>query len=169
MADPFIAEIRMFAGNFAPSGWAFCNGQIIPISQNTALFSLLGTTFGGNGQTTFALPNLQGRVPMHPGTGPGLTPRSLGDSGGSNSVTLTESQLPAHAHPPENAHASSATTGTPSETVSLAVTTARIYGPAVDLEPMNASAGGGQPHENRQPFLGLGFIIALQGIYPSRS
>lgn len=169
MADPFLAEIRIFAGNFAIRGWAFCDGQLLPISQNTALFSLLGTTFGGDGMTTFALPDLKARVPMHAGTGPGLSPRDLGEAGGADSVTLSESQMPIHDHNPQRAHASSATTGTPSGAVSLAVTTARIYGPAADLEPMNAAAGGGQPHENRQPFLGLSFIIALQGIYPSRN
>ena len=98
MADPFIAEIRIFAGNFAPRGWAFCNGQLLPISQNTALFSLVGTTYGGDGRTTFGLPNLQGRVPMHPGNGPGLTARQLGESGGVETVTLAESQMPTHTH-----------------------------------------------------------------------
>jgi microcystin-dependent protein len=168
MAEPFLAEIRIFGGNFNPKGWATCNGQLMPILQNTALFSLIGTTYGGNGVTTFALPNLGDRVPMHWGDGPGLTPRSVGESAGEAAVTLTESQMPAHDHRPQKAHASNANTGTPSGAVSLAVTATNIYGPAADLEPMAAAVGGSQPHENRQPFLGLTFIIALQGIFPSR-
>ena len=98
MSEPFLAEIRIFAGNFAPRNWAFCNGQLLPIAQNTALFSLIGTTYGGDGRTTTALPNLQGRAPMHPGNGPGLTPRRLGESGGTETITLTESQMPNHQH-----------------------------------------------------------------------
>lgn len=169
MSDPFVAEIRMVGFNFAPKGWAFCNGQLMPLSQNTALFSLLGTTYGGDGQTTFALPDLQDRTPMHGGDGPGLTPRELGELGGDSAVTLAESEMPGHDHSPLKAHASNATTGTPSSDVSLAVTTGRSYGPAADLEQMGGVMGGGQPHENRQPYLGLSFIIALQGVFPPRS
>jgi microcystin-dependent protein len=168
MSEPFVAEIRMVGFNFPPRGWAFCNGQLLPISQNTALFSLLGTTYGGDGKSTFALPNLQNRVPMQPGQGPGLTLRDLGEVGGESSVTLTESEMPAHDHRPLRAHASNANTGTPSSSVSLAVTPGLSYGPAADLEAMGGVVGGGQPHENRQPYLGLNFIIALQGIFPQR-
>jgi len=172
MSSPFVGEIRIFAGNFAPRGFAFCNGQLLPISQNTALFSLLGTFYGGNGQANFALPNLQDRFPMHPGQGPGLTPRVVGESGGAASVTLAESQIPAHTHVPQ-ASTSAATLNTPTAASVLATPTAPAYGPAQDLLPLAnealAPAGGGQPHENRQPFLALTFIIALQGIYPARN
>ena len=169
MADPFVAEIRMAGFNFAPRGWALCNGQLMPISQNTALFSLLGTTYGGDGQSTFGLPDLQDRTPMHPGAGPGLTSRALGEVGGESAVTLAESEMPGHDHGPLKASASNANTGAPSSNVSLAVTTGRSYGPATDLEPMGGVMGGGQPHENRQPYLGLTFIIALQGVFPPRA
>ena len=177
MADPFVAEIRIFPFNFAPKGWAFCDGQILPLSQNTALFSLLGTTYGGNGQSNFALPNLQGNAPMHPGQGPGLSLHDLGESGGSETVTLLESQIPVHQHslnafnnpPPGNA-------GTPANTVSLA----RSSGGTVYKLPsfgavgaMNSSAlgniGSSQPHNNMQPYLTLNFCIALQGVYPPRT
>ena len=168
MSDPFVAEIRMAGFNFVPKGWAWCNGQLMPISQNTALFSLLGTTYGGDGKTTFGLPDLRDRTPMHPGAGPGLTSRELGELGGELAVTLAESEMPAHDHGPLGAHASNANTGTPSPDVSLAVTTGLSYGPAADLEQMGGVMGGGQPHENRQPYLGLSFIIALQGVFPSR-
>jgi microcystin-dependent protein len=170
MADPFVAEIRMFAGNFAPTGWALCNGQLLPISQNTALFSLLGTIYGGDGRTTFALPNLQGKAPMHYGQGPGLSPHFLGETGGEESVTLQSSQMPVHTHLPVAA-GSAATTGTPSENVRLAQTAVgtNIYGPAADLQSLGTPAGGGQPHNNMQPYLALNFIIALQGIFPPRS
>jgi microcystin-dependent protein len=170
MADPFVAEIRMFAGNFAPRGWALCNGQILPIAQNTALFSLLGTTYGGDGRNTFALPNLQGRAPMQPGQGPGLSLRDLGEQGGQEVVTLLESQMPGHNHPLA-AFGAAATTGTPAASVSLAQTAAgtSIYGPAADLQSLGTPAGGGQPHNNMQPYLALTFIIALQGIFPPRS
>lgn len=172
MSEPFIAEIRIFAGNFAPRGWAFCNGQLLPISQNTALFSLIGTTYGGDGRTTTALPNLQGRAPMHPGQGPGLTTRRLGESGGSDSITLTEAQMPSHNH-------AVTVDGQPGERKdpagrSLAGSEdANVYAPAQNLTPMGANAvtaaGGSQPHNNRQPYLALNFIIALVGLYPSRS
>lgn len=172
MSEPFIAEIRMFAGNFAPRNWAFCNGQILAIAQNTALFSLVGTIYGGNGQTTYALPNLQDRFPMHAGQGPGLTPRSLGEAGGAASVTLTQSEMPAHGHTPVGTSAS-ATTAVPSASVLPAVTQVPVYGAPADLVPLSSSsiapAGGAQPHENRQPYLALNFIIALAGVYPSRN
>ena len=172
MSDPFVAEIRIFAGNFAPRGWAFCNGQVLPISQNTALFSLLGTTYGGDGSSNFALPNLQDRFPMHPGVGPGLSPRSLGEQNGSATVTLLTSEIPSHSHALQAAAAGD--TGTPSAAVVPAATGgALVYGAPSDPVPMAGEtlgqAGSSQPHQNRQPYLALSFIIALQGIFPPRS
>jgi microcystin-dependent protein len=171
MTDPFVAEIRIFAGNYAPRGWAFCNGQLLPIPQNTALFALLGTTYGGNGQTNFALPNLQGRVPLHPGQGPGLNPYNLGQQGGQATVTLLTSQIPAHSHQPR-ASGASANSGNPASRA-LAAANQNIYGPLPSLSvPMAAQAvaiaGGSQPHNNLQPYLVVNFIIALQGIFPPR-
>lgn len=167
MAEPFIAEIRIFAGNFAPRGFAFCNGQLLPIAQNTALFSLVGTIYGGDGRVTFGLPNLQGRAPMHPGNGPGLTPRVLGQSIGSSVETLSEAQMPSHSHPlPVGSNA--ATSGMPASDSHLAVSDTRVYRAAIAPAPMGDVTGGGQAHNNMQPYLGLNFIIALQGIFPSR-
>ncbi|KPM48820.1 phage tail protein [Jiulongibacter sediminis] len=173
MAEPFIAEIRMFAGNFAPRGWAFCNGQLLPVSQNTALFSLIGTTYGGDGRSTTALPNLQGRVPMHPGRGPGLTSRRLGESGGEQNVTLTTSQIPSHSH---DLAASSEKGNSVSPLSGVSATTenkANIYSSSdtniVNVENDGEQFGGGQGHNNMQPFLAVNFIIALVGLYPSRS
>jgi microcystin-dependent protein len=176
MANPFVAEIRIFCGDFAPKGWAFCNGQILPISQNTALFSLLGTTYGGDGKSNFALPNLQGTFPMHPGSGPGLTPRTLGDASGTASVTLLESQMPTHSHAPF-ASSDPATSESPvagaNGAVMLAATTVPVYGaltePTFLAEAAIGSAGGSEAHQNRQPYLALNFIIALQGVFPPRS
>ncbi len=175
MSEPFIAEIRIFAGNFAPRGWAFCDGQILPIDQNTALFSLIGTTYGGDGRRTMGIPNLQGRAPMHPGRGPGLTARRLGEKVGTETVTLTEAQIPSHSH---TARASSggAAPGAPTNTSSFA----RAGGGnayhsdnttnQVDLASETLSTtGDGQAHTNVQPYLTLNFIIALVGTYPSRS
>lgn len=173
MSDPFIAEVKIFAGNFAPRGWATCDGQLISIAQNTALFSLLGTTYGGNGTTNFGLPNLQARTPIHAGNGAGLSPRFLGESGGQASVALSSAQIPPHSHALRGT--STATTGTPGAAVALAGTGAtgpKVYRAATNLVPMSASlasAGNGQPHENRQPFLGLLFIIAMVGIFPARN
>jgi microcystin-dependent protein len=174
MADPFVAEIRIVPFNFAPKGWAWCNGQLMPLSQNTALFSLLGTTYGGDGKSTFALPNLQGSAPMHPGQGPGLSLHDLGESGGSESVTLLETEMPAHTHPLK-AGADPADAQVPSSEVSLARSSGgSAYNPnaagvtamaGVALTP----AGGGQPHNNLQPYLTLNFCIALQGVFPPRS
>ena len=175
MSEPFIAEIRIFAGNFAPRSWAFCDGQLLPVSQNTALFSLIGTTYGGDGRTTTALPNLQGRAPMHPGRGPGLTDRRLGQRGGSENVTLSEAQLPNHTHS-GIASLVTSSTATPSDTTTLGDTGFdNLYQTAtgtnlVDLAPEALpNTGGGAAHQNMQPYLTLNFIIALQGLYPSRS
>lgn len=174
MSEPFIAEIKMFAGNFAPRGYAFCDGQLLSIAQNTALFALVGTTYGGDGRTTFGLPNLRDRAPMHPGNGPGLTPRRLGESGGQATHALTVNELPAHGHGAAVAAVSAAgTTGTPGSGQVLAASpggSSSIYRQAASaVEMAVAGAGGGQAHENRQPHLGLNFIIALVGIFPSRN
>ena len=173
MSEPFTAEIRIFAGNFAPRGWAFCNGQLLPISQNTALFSLIGTTYGGDGRTTTALPNLKGRAPMHPGRGPGLTSRRLGQKGGTETISLSEAQMPSHTHQLRGV-GNQALLKTPSNLRSLARSR---FGNAyqsnstdnlVDMVALPDS-GGSQPHDNMQPYLTLNFIIALVGLYPSRS
>jgi len=171
MADPFVAEIRIFGGNFAPKGWAFCDGQIMPIGQNTALFSLLGTTYGGDGRSTFALPDLRGRSPLHQGQGPGLTSRFLGESAGVETVTVTQSQIPMHTH--ALAAGSAAASTNPGGNLFGKPVSAKIYGPVTSMVPMSAgaigSAGQNQAHDNRQPYLVLSFIIALQGIFPPRS
>jgi len=173
MADPFVAEIRIFPFNFAPKGWAWCDGQLLPLSQNTALFSLLGTTYGGNGKSNFALPDLQGRAPMHPGQGYGLSDRVLGEAGGTETVTLLESEIPAHAHTLRANTVESADTNEPSPSGSYAVSTeGRLYQQAADadLAPDALSiAGGDQPHNNMQPYLTCYFNIALQGVFPPRS
>jgi microcystin-dependent protein len=170
--DPFVAEIRIFPFNFAPAGWAFCDGQILPLSQNTALFSLLGTTYGGNGQSNFALPNLQGNAPMHHGQGPGLSLRDLGETGGSETVSLLETEIPSHSHT-MNAVNDSGLQSTPEGALAAR---ANIYksNPAgntlVNMSVNNlAPAGGSQPHNNLQPYLTLNFCIALQGVYPPRT
>lgn len=172
MSEPFVAEIRIFAGNFAPRGWAFCNGQLLPISQNTALFSLIGTTYGGDGRTTTALPNLQGRAPMHPGRGPGLTDKRLGQRGGVEMVTLSEAQMPNHTHT-EQAFGSLPNDTIPAPTNILSRTTINIFSDPGTLQSMNEASlqntGGSQAHNNMQPFLAIDFIIALVGLYPSRS
>lgn len=171
MSEPFIAEIRIFAGNFAPRGWAFCDGQLLPISQNTALFSLIGTTYGGDGRTTTALPNMQGRAPMHPGRGPGLTSRRLGERLGVETVTLTEAQIPNHTHA-QMAGERSARSEFPTANSTFAEAGETTYGTGSTV-PMAtqtlANAGGSQAHNNMQPFLTIDFIIALVGLYPSRS
>ncbi len=170
MSEPFVGQINLFAGNFAPRNYAFCNGQLLPISQNTALFSILGTTYGGDGRTTLGLPNLQDRAPMHWGHGPGLSPRQLGQRGGTNSEGLSEAENGAHNH------AMLAGTAATSNTIgsNLAIANAALYAarstPALVLDDRAVSdAGSGSPHENRQPFLAINFIIALVGIYPSRN
>ncbi|MBD0381958.1 phage tail protein [Paenibacillus sedimenti] len=176
MSEPFVGEIRLFAGNFAPNGWAFCNGQLLPISQNTALFSLLGTFYGGNGKTNFALPNLQGSVAVGAGQGEGLTERFVGESGGSSSITLLMSELPMHSHTPR---AKTASSHESPEGAVWSKTAGRRGTPAYASVPgwpevtmnMNAVgiAGGNLPHNNKQPYLGLNYIIALEGIFPPRS
>ncbi len=178
MTQPFVGEIQLFGFNFSPRGWAFCNGALLPISQNTALFSLLGTSYGGNGQTTFQLPNFAGRAGCEQGTGPGLTPRSLGETFGTNTVTLNSSQIPAHNHgvnsfaPPDSSNRSAS----PTNGAALTLLTAGAPRPYITA-PINTqfapnmispSQGGGLPHENQQPYLGVNFSIALQGIYPAR-
>ncbi len=174
MSDPFIAEIHMFAGNFAPRGWAFCDGQLLPIAQNTALFSLLGTTYGGDGRTTFGVPNLRGRAPMHPGNGPGLTSRRRGELGGTETVSLSETNLPSHAHKLRGA-SSPASASAPSTSTTLARSvggnayrTSSTPGETLANESLLA-AGGSSAHNNMQPFLAINFIIALVGVFPSRS
>lgn len=180
MSEPFIGEIKMFGGNFAPRGYALCDGQLLPIAQNTALFSLLGTTYGGDGRTTFGLPDLRGRAPMHPGSGPGLSFRRLGDKGGSENVSLTTAQLPSHNHtatgtikakngqPDESNPGGGVPSTLSGGTEGYAETdnTSMLAG-GVDVTVNNN--GGNQPHNNMQPFQCVNFIIALQGIFPSRS
>jgi microcystin-dependent protein len=175
MSEPFIAEIRIFAGNFAPRSWAFCDGQLLPVAQNTALFSLIGTTYGGDGRSTTALPNLQGRAPMHPGRGPGLTSRRLGQRGGVETVTLTEAQMPNHKHTLMGS-AEDAEDNDPGGNVMCNATGGAIYQTSTDanLVPfsdkfLKNEAGGSQAHNNMQPYIAINYIIALQGLYPSRS
>lgn len=173
MSEPFLAEIRIFAGNFAPRGWAFCNGQLLPIAQNTALFSLIGTTYGGDGRTTTALPNLKGRAPMHPGRGPGLTARRLGQKGGVETVTLTEAQMPSHTHSLRALRDPGDLFGPQNRSLARSRNGAVYQSNAsTNLVAMNAAsltnAGGSLPHNNVQPFLTMNFIIALVGLYPSR-
>lgn len=172
MADPFVAEIRIYPFNFAPAGWAFCDGQLLPISQNTALFSLLGTTYGGNGTSNFALPDLQGRAPMHPGQGAGLSLRDLGESAGSESVTLLQSEIPTHSHALNADTADLADTNVPSPNATFAQSSGgTLYATSADTQLADtalALAGGGLPHTNMQPYLTLSFCIALQGVFPPR-
>lgn len=173
MSSPFVAEIRIFACNFAPTGWAFCNGQLLPISQNTALFSLLGTTYGGNGQSTFALPDLQGNAPMQPGQGPGLSQRFLGEMGGSETVSLLTSEIPAHSHGLMAQNTPLGGTVLPEGNTLSRPASGFLYdstNPA--WVPMAAEAlapvGGAAPHNNMMPYLTLNFCIALQGVFPAR-
>jgi len=179
MSNPFLAEIRIFGFNFAPTGWALCDGQLLPISQNTALFSLLGTTYGGNGTSNFALPNLQGNVPMQPGQGPGLSLYDLGETGGSQTVTLLPTEIPVHTHtanadsgpanspsPQGNVYKDGQIPGTPVTGIASYNTS---IAPLVALNPLTVGpGGGGQPHNNMMPTLVLSFCIALQGVFPAR-
>jgi microcystin-dependent protein len=165
MADPFLSEIRMMSFNFAPKGWAMCNGQLLPINQNQALFALLGTTFGGNGQTNFALPDLGGRVPIHVGSG-----HTLGERAGEQAHTVSTTEMPQHTHV-MNGSSTNADVVSPSDNV--VAQSSQLYGPAAQLTTLDPSSngivGGSQAHQNMQPFLTLTFCIALQGIFPSRN
>jgi microcystin-dependent protein len=174
MADPFVAEIRIFPFTFAPKGWAFCNGQLMPLSQNTALFALLGTTYGGDGKSTFALPDLQGNAPMHPGQGQGLSLHDLGETGGSETVTLLQSEMPVHTHTQQAAEDAGNNT-IPGPEISLAIS---VGGAIYDnqgqpeqgaMAPQALTpAGGDGPHNNMMPYLTYNFNIALQGVFPPR-
>jgi microcystin-dependent protein len=174
MADPFVAEIRMFPFNFSPKGWAFCDGQLLPISQNTALFSLLGTTYGGDGKSNFALPDLQGSVPMHPGQGQGLSLRDLGEIGGSETVTLLVSEIPFHTHTlmADALDPADLTTPNPSRILALSAGVAAYQTSNANVQSMApqalAPAGGSLPHNNMQPYLTVNFCLALQGVFPPR-
>lgn len=172
MSDPFVAEIRIFAGNFAPKGWATCDGQLLPISQNTALFSLLGTTYGGDGKSTFALPDLQGSAPMHSGQGLGLSIRDLGESGGSPFVTLLTSEMPIHNHAAFGADVQG-NVSAPNLNFFGGDSTVRQFVSSNPNVQMNFQTvgitGGSLPHNNMQPYLVLLFIIALQGVFPPRT
>jgi len=173
MSQPFVGEIRMFSGNFAPRSWAFCDGQLMAISQNDALFSLLGTIYGGDGTTTFGLPDLRGRVPLGEGTGSGLSPRRLGSKSGAEKITLTRAQVPSHTHSLQ-ADLDAAKASTPTGRVLGNVAPYEMYEDfrSLDIIPLNedciGTAGGGQPHANMMPSLCVNFIIALFGVYPSR-
>jgi microcystin-dependent protein len=171
--DPFVAEIRIFPFNFAPQGWALCNGQLLPLSQNTALFSLLGTTYGGTGKTTFALPDLQGSVPMHPGQGPGLSLHDLGEVSGTDSVTLLQSEIPAHVHGVVASNQPGEDPAPAGETLGRSVGSTLYQANTGGLVPLNPAAlaptGSGLPHNNLMPYLTLSFNIALQGVFPPRS
>jgi microcystin-dependent protein len=170
--DPFVAEIRIFPFNFAPKGWAFCDGQLLPLSQNTALFSLLGTTYGGDGKSNFALPDMQGNAPMHPGQGPGLSLHDLGETSGSDTVTLLQSEMPAHSHA-MNASQGDATDRVPDGSLPAGGIGIGQYGAPGANTTLNPaavpSAGSSFPHNNLQPYLTLNFCIALQGVYPPRT
>ena len=181
MADPFLGQILIVGFNFAPVGWATCDGQLLPISQNTALFSILGTTYGGNGTSNFALPNLQAATPVHAGQGPGLSPYVIGETGGTENVTLSLGNVPQHNHA-LTCDSTVSPSGTPTPTEVLGASksarpgTVNVYGPAtvnslaaLDPSALGAPVGGPGVHNNRQPYLGLMFIIAMQGIFPSRN
>lgn len=170
--NPYIGEIRIFAGNYAPQGWAFCDGSVQAISENEALFNLIGTTYGGDGQTTFKLPDLRGRIPVHQGAGPGLTPRTPGEQGGVENVTLTSNQIPAHTHP-FMATTSAGAQASPAAHVAAQGPQVQLYiedAPDSSLAPNAlAPAGGSQPHPNLQPFICINYIISLYGIFPTQS
>lgn len=174
MSEPFVGEIRMFAGNFAPLGWAYCDGQLLAVSQNDALFSLFGTMYGGDGRSTFGLPDLRGRIPVHAGSGPGLSARQLGSKYGSEKVTLTKNQLPSHDHTPLKASLAQATSTDPTGR-STGQADKFTYRPTSNFPPNQAMSsestskiGGSLSHTNLQPYLCIHFIVALYGIYPSR-
>lgn len=174
MADPFVAEIRIFPFNFAPRGWAWCDGQLLPLSQNTALFSLLGTTYGGNGKSNFALPNLQGSAPMFWGQGPGLSLRDIGETGGQETVSLLQSEIPSHSHALMAQNSPLGTTASPAGNSFTRPASGNLYSstlnPAVVMsDNAVAPAGGDQPHNNMMPYLTFYFCIALQGVFPPRT
>jgi microcystin-dependent protein len=169
--EPFIGEISMFAGNFAPRGWAFCDGQLLAISSNTALFSLLGTTYGGDGRTTFALPDLRGRVPIHAGNGPGLSDYRLGQKGGTETTTLTVNQLPSHNHPIQASNSAANSSEVTGTVMGKAIGMPGLYSnqtPDTSMKP-TGNVGGNQSFDTRQPYCTINYIIALQGVFPSRS
>jgi microcystin-dependent protein len=172
MAQPFVGEIRIFAGNFAPAGWLFCDGQLLPISENETLFQLIGTTYGGDGQVTFALPDLRGRIPVHQGTMPGGPTFVIGQAGGAEDVTLAVNQIPAHSHP-ALASGNQGTQGNPAGNVLSNSQGAKPYiedAPTGNLNPQSMSpVGGSQPHANFQPYICINYIISLFGLFPQRS
>jgi microcystin-dependent protein len=172
MAQPYVGEIRMFAGSFAPAGWMNCSGQLLPISENEILFNVIGTTYGGDGQSTFALPDLQSRLPIHQGTGSGLSNRILGETGGTEQVTITTQTMPAHTHP----FLASLDPGgaiTPAGNTFGAGASVQVFRPSPANQPFNTGtigpAGGSQPHDNMQPFLCINYIISLFGLFPPPS
>jgi len=168
--EPFIGMVILFGGSFAPRGWALCDGQLLPISENSALFSILGTTYGGDGRTTFALPDLRGRVPLHPGNGPGLTPRDLGQKLGEESVNLTAAQMPSHGHAMNVANVPADNDRPSADMLGRSQIYTATATPTATLNPATiANSGGNEAHDNMQPSLGINYIIALQGTYPSRS
>ena len=171
MSEPYVGEIRMFAGNYAPAGWALCDGQLLPVSENDALFSLFGTTYGGDGRTTFGLPDLRGRIPIHAGSGPGLTPRVLGQPGGTEQVQLTTTNLPSHTHP-LRASTTIADQTSPTDNVVAQPNAADLYFAATPSTPLAATAlsqvGGSDIHDNVMPFQCVNFIVSLVGIFPSK-
>ena len=172
MSDQFLAEIRIFPFNFPPTGWAFCNGQLMPLSQNTALFALLGTTYGGDGKSTFALPDMQSNAPMQPGQGQGLSLRDLGEMSGVESITLLQSEIPVHTHTISASNADGIDRIVSDQTLPAVGVAVSYYGAAANFSAMAfqalAPAGGGLPHNNMQPYLTLNFCIALQGVFPQR-
>jgi len=174
MSQPFVGEIRMFAGNFAPAGWMFCDGQLLPISENETLFNLIGTTYGGDGQSTFALPDLRGRLPLHMGQGPGLQNYILAENGGVETVTITTQQLPAHTHPAQCSSGGGSNSSDPTGGIwapsdvnqySNAAQAVFLGTPAI----VTTAAGGSQPHDNMIPFLCINYIISLFGVFPSQT
>lgn len=176
MSEPFVGEIRMFAGNFAPKAWAYCDGQLLAISQNDALFSLFGTLYGGDGRTTFGIPDLRGRIPIHQGTGPGLTPRPLGAKFGEENVTLTTNQMPSHTHTAQASNNAADSTTLSGKVLAKGVDTNDNFyvdsagiTPAALINGVVSNTGGSRPHTNMMPSLAVHFIVALFGIYPSRN